>query len=80
MLNGKYTINIDELRAFCVYQSSDNSLLSPESRSEEEENTFNENHPTIIWLWRLFREFSEGEVRGFLYFFTGVIVIMLKYK
>lgn len=56
MFNGKQTVNIEELRAYCIYQGKSN---------------FNDTHDSIVYLWRAIREFTEEDRRLFLKFFTG---------
>jgi hypothetical protein len=58
MLNGKSEVNVEELRAFCIYQSEDTSV-------------FNDTHDTVIWFWQAVRAFSQAERRNLLLFFTG---------
>lgn len=57
MLNGKASVDIDELRAYCIYQSN-----RPD---------FSEDHPSVVNFFRLFREIPEDEQRLLLKFFTG---------
>jgi hypothetical protein len=57
MLNGKSEVNVEELRAFCIYQG--------------EEGGFNDTHDTVIWFWQAVRSFTQAERRNLLLFFTG---------
>ena len=57
MLNGRPVIDVDELRAYCVYQSSSKA--------------FGEAHVTVVWLWKLAREMGVSQRRALLLFFTG---------
>jgi hypothetical protein len=57
ILNGKSSVDVEEIRAYCIYQSSD-----PD---------FNETCDTIVRLWRLFRELGDADRRLLLKFFTG---------
>ena len=57
ILNGKREVDVEEIRAFCVYQGDD--------------VFFNENHDSVEWLWRAVREFTDAERRQLLKFFTG---------
>lgn len=56
LLNGKKTLNIEEIRAYTVYQGS---------------KDFSEKHLIVIWLWQIFRELEDEEQRQLLQFFTG---------
>ena len=56
ILNGKQSVNIEELRAYCMYQGK---------------STFNDSHDSVVYLWRAIREFNENDRRLFLKFFTG---------
>lgn len=57
MLNGKITVNVEELRAYCLYDG--------------DKFTFHENNELILWFWRCVREMREEEKRQLLVFFTG---------
>ena len=61
MLNGKKNIDIEELRAFTMYQSDRNDEIDP----------FDESHDSIIWFWRFLRESDERHIKLLLQFFTG---------
>lgn len=67
MLNGKQTIEVDELRPYVVYQAFN-------SKSEA---TFGEGHPVVVWLWQMVAEFNATERALFLQFFTGCSKIPL---
>lgn len=56
LLNGKKTLNIEEIRAYTIYQGS---------------KEFSEKHLMVIWLWQIFRELDDEEKRQLLQFFTG---------
>ena len=56
LLNGKKTLNIEEIRAYTIYQGS---------------KEFCEKHLIVIWLWQIFRELEDEEQRQLLQFFTG---------
>jgi hypothetical protein len=57
MLNGKPTIDIEEIRAYTVYQGS----------SIE----FSETCEQVIWLWQVVRDFDANRRQKFLAFVTG---------
>lgn len=56
MINGKQLVDIDEIRAYVVYQGSAD---------------FGEQHESVVWLWQALREFTDAERRDVLGFFTG---------
>jgi hypothetical protein len=56
MLNGKPEIDIEELRAYCVFQGGKH---------------FNEQDEVVLWLWQALRDMDDGDRRNFLKFFTG---------
>ena len=56
LLNGKKTLNIEEIRAYTIYQGS---------------KEFSEKHLMVIWLWQIFRELDDEEKHQLLQFFTG---------
>lgn len=55
ILCGKQTVNVEELRAYCIYQ----------------DDQFSEFHESAVWFWRAVREFDDGLRRRLLQFFTG---------
>lgn len=57
MLNGKDAIDVEELRAYVLY--------------EGDRDSFHECCSSIVWLWRWVRSLSDAEQRQFLLFFTG---------
>lgn len=57
VLNGKREVDVEDLRAFCIYQGVD--------------AYFNETHDSVIWFWQSMRAFSQSERRNLLKFFTG---------
>ena len=56
IMNGKPAIDVEEIRAYTVFQG---------------EPTFSDNHPQVIQLWQIIREFEEENKRLFLLFVTG---------
>ena len=56
LLNGRKRINIEEIRAYTIYQGS---------------KEFSEKHIVVIWLWQIFRELEVEEQCLLLQFFTG---------
>lgn len=57
MLNGKDAIDVEELRAYVLYDG--------------DKDTFHECCSSIVWLWRFVRSLSDADQRQFLLFFTG---------
>jgi hypothetical protein len=57
MFNGKDSINVEELRAYVIYDGN--------------KETFHECCPTIVWFWRIVREMDDCYQRKLLLFFTG---------
>lgn len=68
MLNGKEHIDIEELRAYVVYQGVSSGSSSSSSAAA---NSFHECCASVIWLWRCVRDMSDQDRRAFLLFFTG---------
>jgi len=56
MITGKTLVDIDEIRAYVVYQGSPD---------------FGEQHESVVWLWQALREFTDVQRRDVLGFFTG---------
>ena len=56
LLNGKKALNIEEIRAYTIYQGT---------------KEFSEKNLIVIWLWQIFRELEDEEQRQLLQFFTG---------
>ncbi len=82
LINGKKTINIEELRAYCIYESVTNKAFEadhPSNGIDDEEELFlwNETNPIVMWLWRILRESSDDNKKLFLQFFTGTTCIPL---
>lgn len=63
ILNGKREVDVEEIRAYCIYQPLHSDDISADA--------FNESHDTVIWLWRALREMTDSQRRGVLLFFTG---------
>jgi hypothetical protein len=59
LLCGKPIVDVDELRAYCIYQGI------------KEGNSWGEDNEIIVWLWQALRDVTQGEVRAILSFFTG---------
>ena len=59
MIGGRDEVDIEEIRAYTMYQSA--SKIS----------TFGEAHCTVVWLWDVLREFNTNRRRQFLQFVTG---------
>lgn len=57
MLNGKREVEVEELRAYCIYQGAD--------------AYFNDTHEGVVWFWQAVRSFNQTERRNLLKFFTG---------
>jgi hypothetical protein len=81
MLNGKKSINIEELRAYCIYESVTNKVFEEEGNDSgiKDEDLFiwNETNDIIVWLWRILRETSLENKKLFIQFFTGTTCIPL---
>jgi hypothetical protein len=80
MLNGKKTINIEELRAYCIYESVTNKAIeegNDEGLKDEDLFIWNETNDIIVWLWRILRETSLENKKLFIQFFTGTTCIPL---
>lgn len=56
IINGKPAIDVEEIRAYTIFQG---------------EEDFSDNHPQVIQLWQIVREFEEENKRMFLSFVTG---------
>lgn len=57
VLNGKREVDVEELRAYCIYHGAD--------------AYFNESHEGVAWFWQAVRSFNQTERRNLLTFFTG---------
>jgi hypothetical protein len=84
ILNGKRHIDIEELRAYCIYESVNLANRQAYSGSGagggvggDEVLIWNETHDIIEWLWRIIREISIAEKKLFIQFFTGTTCIPL---
>eukprot|EP01031_Cornospumella_fuschlensis_P029957 gene29957-36180_t len=55
ILIGKQIVDVEELRAYCLYQDDE----------------FSEFHESAVWFWRAVREFDDTLRRKLLQFFTG---------
>mmetsp|Transcript_24955 Transcript_24955/g.36806 ORF Transcript_24955/g.36806 Transcript_24955/m.36806 type:complete len:905 (+) Transcript_24955:149-2863(+) len=62
MLNGKPSIDVEEIRAYTIFQG---------------EKDFNDSHPQVIMLWQVVREFEDSLQRSFLKFVTGTSSVPL---
>jgi len=78
MLNGRPDIDIEEIRAYTIYQGCYFKLkalyqiiylnkLHPIIGSKD----FQETYYTVVWLWDILREFTTENRRNFLKFVTG---------
>lgn len=56
MLNGKAAVDIEELRAYVVYQGN---------------KDFDDKHEVVVWFWQIIRECDDNKKRNVLKFFTG---------
>jgi len=67
LLSGRESVDVDDLRAYVVYQSI--------SLSEEEVAAgavpFGDLHEQVVWFWQCCRELSQDQLRSLLRFFTG---------
>lgn len=86
IVNGKRTINIEELRAYCIYESVTNNFSSYTQNQggmnigEDEMDKiiiWNETNEIIMWLWRMIRETNVENKKLFIQFFTGTTCIPL---
>lgn len=66
ILNGKPTIDIDEIRGYCMFQGARVYGLE-----DEEEVKFGEDSEIIQWLWHILRSFEPIQCRKYLLFVTG---------
>ncbi|RYH27280.1 hypothetical protein EON65_13580 [archaeon] len=55
VLIGKQSVDVEELRAYCLYQDDE----------------FSEFHESAVWFWRAVREFEDSLRRQLLQYFTG---------
>ncbi|MBN4659385.1 hypothetical protein H4F44_26755, partial [Escherichia coli] len=67
MLNGKVGIDVEELRAYVVYEGGGDGGGGAQGGAR----TFHELSPVVIWLWRCVRQMSVADKQLFLLFFTG---------
>ena len=67
ILNGKPTVDIEELRAYCIYQGSKVSSDKEDANKE----VWGDNHEIVVWFWQALRDSSQEDVRVILCFFTG---------
>lgn len=56
MLNGKAAVDIEELRAYVMYQGN---------------KDFDEKHEAVVWFWQIIRECDDSNKRNIIKFFTG---------
>jgi hypothetical protein len=91
ILNGKKTINIEELRAYCMYENVSQSQMEAYSANKKKKTgmlgdddddddgivIWNETNDIIIWLWRMIRETTTENKKLFIQFFTGTTCIPL---
>jgi E3 ubiquitin-protein ligase HUWE1 len=56
MLNGKAAVDIEELRAYVMYQGN---------------KDFDEKHEAVVWFWQIIRECDDSNKRSIIKFFTG---------
>eukprot|EP00605_Chrysophyceae_sp_TOSAG23-4_P001172 GSChrysophyteH1.ASY1.ANO1.1280.1 assembled CDS len=59
LLNGKESVDVDELRAYCIYQGA------------TESSPWDEETEIVVWLWQALRDLSQNEIRSIICFFTG---------
>lgn len=69
MLNGRPLLEVEDIRAYVIYQSGGESC--EEIMLREKEVPFGEDHYLIVWLWQLVRSYPQQKRRQFLLFFTG---------
>jgi hypothetical protein len=69
MLNGRPILDVEEIRAYCIYQGA--HAGSEEDLLDAGIVPFGEKHVTVTWLWQVMRDFKEEERRSLLKFFTG---------
>ena len=76
MMNGKPTVDVEELRAYCIYQGG-GAMEAAEieaaenNGSEVQKGPWGNNHEVVVWLWQALRDLPQGDVRTILCFFTG---------
>jgi hypothetical protein len=68
ILNGKPVIDIDEIRAYCIFQGA-RSGLSDDSGVENIK--WDDSHEQVEWLWRILRSVDDEQRRLYLKFVTG---------
>lgn len=77
ILNGKPKVDVEELRAYCMYQGRDNYQLTDDESAastgvdESLLAVFDEQHDSVVWLWAALRQCKDSERRAVLQFFTG---------
>ena len=69
ILNGKQRVDVEEIRAYTIYQSSRN----------DKSNTvpFGEHSDSVSWLWMMLRKLDFVEQGKFLLFVTGTSCVPL---
>jgi len=75
MLNGKPIVDVEELRAYCIYQGGGKvesvDTGSAESGTDVQKGPWGNNHEVVVWLWQALRDLPQNDVRTILCFFTG---------
>lgn len=69
ILNGKQSVDAEEIRAYTIYQSSKN----------DKPNTvlFGEQSDSVSWLWMMLRKMDPSDQGKFLFFVTGTSCVPL---
>lgn len=70
ILNGKPVIDIDEIRAYCIFQGA-RSAAGLEEANGAQEIKWDDSHEQVEWLWRILRSCDDETRRLYLKFVTG---------
>lgn len=79
ILNGRPEVDVDDLRAYCMYQDGggyDDDREESLANADEDGVPapvlpFGEQSEMVIWFWQALRDYSQSELRQVLSFFTG---------
>jgi len=69
ILNGKPVIDIDEIRAYCIFQGARSGLADDDEVMEKIK--WDDSHEQVEWLWRILRAAEDETRRLYLKFVTG---------
>ena len=72
ILNGKPTIDIDEIRGYCMFQGARVfGIENDDGDGYGSECKFGEDSEVVQWLWAILRSFETEQCRSYLHFVTG---------